>query len=49
VRSGRLNPITGTVRPLAEAPSAFAPDHQAPGKTIIRVTQGEDESLVFRR
>ncbi|MGD0064247.1 MAG: NADP-dependent oxidoreductase [Streptosporangiaceae bacterium] len=40
VRSGRLNPIAGAVRPLAEAPSAFAPDHRVPGKTIIRVTQG---------
>ncbi len=40
VRSGRLNPIIGAVRPLAEAPSAFAPDRRMPGKTIIRVTQG---------
>jgi hypothetical protein len=30
----------GTVRPLAEAPSAFAPDRRVSGKTIIRVTQG---------
>jgi hypothetical protein len=40
VRSGRLKPIVGAVRPLAEAPSAFAPGHRMPGKTIIRVTQG---------
>jgi D-arabinose 1-dehydrogenase-like Zn-dependent alcohol dehydrogenase len=40
VRSGRLNPIVGAVRPLAETPSAFAPDHRVPGKTIIRVAQG---------
>ncbi|MGD0246395.1 MAG: hypothetical protein ABSB59_39535 [Streptosporangiaceae bacterium] len=40
VRSGRLNPIVGAVRPLAEAPSAFAPGHRVPGKTIIQVTQG---------
>jgi len=40
VRSGRLKPIIGAVRPLAEAPSAFAPNHRASGKTIIRVTQG---------
>ncbi|HEV2374560.1 MAG TPA: NADP-dependent oxidoreductase [Streptosporangiaceae bacterium] len=40
VRSGRLNPIIGAVRPLAEVPSAFAPDRRMPGKTIIRVTQG---------
>jgi NADPH:quinone reductase-like Zn-dependent oxidoreductase len=40
VKSGRLNLIVGAVRPLAEAPSAFAPDRRASGKTIIRVTQG---------
>jgi NADPH:quinone reductase-like Zn-dependent oxidoreductase len=40
VRSGRLNPIIGAVRPLAEAPAAFAPDRRVPGKTIIRVTPG---------
>jgi hypothetical protein len=39
VRSGRLTPIIGAVRPLAEVPSAFAPDRRVPGKTIIRVTQ----------
>ncbi len=39
-RSGRLHPIVGAVRPLAEVPSAFAPDHRTPGKTIIRVTPG---------
>jgi NADPH:quinone reductase-like Zn-dependent oxidoreductase len=39
VRSGRLHPIIGAERPLAEAPSAFAPDRRMPGKTIIRVTQ----------
>jgi len=40
VRSGRLKPIIGPVRPLAEVPSVFAPDHRVPGKTIIRVTEG---------
>ena len=39
VRSGRLKPIIGAVRPLAEMPSAFAPDHRVSGKTIIRVTE----------
>ncbi len=39
-RSGRLKPIIGAVRPLAEAPSAFLPDHRGSGKTIIRVTEG---------
>ena len=40
VRSGRLKPVVGAIRPLAEAPAAFAPDHRVPGKTIIRVTEG---------
>jgi hypothetical protein len=40
VRSGRLQPVIGAVRPLAEAPSAFAPGRRVPGKTIIRVTEG---------
>ena len=39
VRSGRLNPIVGAVRPLAEVPSPFAPDRRVSGKTIIRVAQ----------
>ena len=40
LRDGRLKPIVGAVRPLAEAPAAFAQDRRAPGKTIIRVTDG---------
>ena len=40
VRSGLLNPIIGAVLPLAEAPSAFAPDRRKPGKTIILVAPG---------
>jgi NADPH:quinone reductase-like Zn-dependent oxidoreductase len=40
VRSGRLRPIIGAVRPLTEAPSAFAPDRRVSGKTIIRVAEG---------
>jgi NADPH:quinone reductase-like Zn-dependent oxidoreductase len=50
VRSGRLKPIIGAVRPLAEAPPVFAPGRRVPdrrvpgrrvvGKTIIRVTEG---------
>jgi NADPH:quinone reductase-like Zn-dependent oxidoreductase len=39
VRSGRLKPIIGAVRPLAEAPSAFA-SGRVSGKTIIRVAEG---------
>ena len=34
---GRLKPIVGEVRPLAEAPAAFGPSRRTPGKTIIRV------------
>ncbi|MDP4511296.1 NADP-dependent oxidoreductase [Nonomuraea turcica] len=39
LRDGRLRVIVGDVRTLAEAPSAFA--QRTPGKTIIRVTEGE--------
>ncbi|MFF9077724.1 NADP-dependent oxidoreductase [Streptomyces sp. NPDC014646] len=39
LRDGRLKPVVGAVRPLAEAPAAFAPGTRAPGKTIIRVTE----------
>ncbi|RQX08397.1 NADPH:quinone reductase [Micromonospora arida] len=37
LRSGRLKPIVGGVRPLHETASAFARHHRAPGKTIIQV------------
>ena len=40
LRDGRLKPIVGAVRPLAEAPAAFAPDRHIPGKTIIRIIEG---------
>jgi NADPH:quinone reductase-like Zn-dependent oxidoreductase len=40
LRDGRLKPIVGAVRPLAEAPAAFAPGQRTPGKTIIRITEG---------
>lgn len=39
LRDGRLKPVVGAVRPLAEAPAAFAPGKRTPGKTIIRVTE----------
>ena len=39
LRDGRLKPIVGAVRTLAETPSAFAPDRRTPGKTIIKVTE----------
>ncbi|WIY00680.1 NADP-dependent oxidoreductase [Amycolatopsis mongoliensis] len=38
VRDGRLKPLVGDVRPLAEAPDAFARRRRTRGKTIIRVT-----------
>jgi NADPH:quinone reductase-like Zn-dependent oxidoreductase len=40
VRSGRLHPVIGAVRPLAEATAAFMPGHRIAGKAIIRVTEG---------
>jgi hypothetical protein len=36
---GRLKPIVGAMRPLAEAPAAFAPDRRTPRKTIIRINE----------
>lgn len=39
LRDGRLKPVIGAVRPLAEAPAAFAPGKRTPGKTIIRVAE----------
>lgn len=39
LRDGRLKPIVGAVRPLAEASAAFAPERRIPGKTIIRITE----------
>ncbi|GAA4842013.1 NADP-dependent oxidoreductase [Saccharopolyspora rosea] len=39
LRDGRLKPVVGAVRPLAEAPAAFAAGERTPGKTIIRVAE----------
>ncbi|MEU5785094.1 NADP-dependent oxidoreductase [Micromonospora lupini] len=39
VRTGRLKPVVGAVRPLSEATSAFVRHRRAPGKTIIRVAE----------
>jgi NADPH:quinone reductase-like Zn-dependent oxidoreductase len=39
LRDGRLRPIVGAVRPLAEAASAFTPAHRTHGKTIIRIAE----------
>lgn len=38
VREGRLKPVVGDVRPLAETAAAFARHRRTPGKTIIQVT-----------
>ncbi|WP_181785874.1 NADP-dependent oxidoreductase [Streptomyces phytophilus] len=38
LREGRLKPLVGDVRPLAEAAAAFAPGRRSAGKTVIRVT-----------
>ncbi|WP_326578884.1 NADP-dependent oxidoreductase [Actinacidiphila glaucinigra] len=41
VRDGRLTPRIGDVRPLAEAPEAYARiGRRLPGKTIIRIAEG---------
>ncbi len=40
LKDGRLKPIVGAVRPLSEAPAAFAPGRRTAGKTIIRVAEG---------
>ncbi|MEO3810996.1 NADP-dependent oxidoreductase [Sphaerisporangium sp. B11E5] len=37
LRAGRLRPVVGAVRPLAETASAFARRRRTPGKTIIQV------------
>ncbi|GHH82727.1 NADPH:quinone reductase [Streptomyces sulfonofaciens] len=39
LRDGRLRPIIGSVRPLSEAPAAFAPRQRVLGRTIIQVAQ----------
>ncbi|WP_089107603.1 NADP-dependent oxidoreductase [Streptomyces hyaluromycini] len=39
VRDGRLRPVVGAVRPLAEAVAAFTPEKRTPGRTIIRVAE----------
>jgi NADPH:quinone reductase-like Zn-dependent oxidoreductase len=41
LQNGRLNPIVGAVRPLAESAAAFAPDQRVHGKTIITVAEGD--------
>ncbi|WBB60275.1 NADP-dependent oxidoreductase [Streptomyces sp. WMMC500] len=39
LRDGRVKPLVGSVRPLAEAADAFAPGRRTPGKTIIQVAE----------
>jgi NADPH:quinone reductase-like Zn-dependent oxidoreductase len=43
-RDGQLKPIVGAVRPLTEAPAAFAPGQHTAGKTIIHVTDSSAAS-----
>ena len=42
VRDGRLKPIVGAVRPLAETAAAFARRRRTPGKTIIQVATEQE-------
>jgi hypothetical protein len=44
VRDGRLKPIVGDVRPLAETADAFA-RRRTPGKTIIQVARVQEGEL----
>ncbi|HXB47163.1 MAG TPA: NADP-dependent oxidoreductase, partial [Streptosporangiaceae bacterium] len=44
VRDGQLKPIVGAVRPLTEAPAAFAPGQRTRGKTIIQVADSSAAS-----
>lgn len=41
LQDGRLRPVIGAVRPLAESAAAFAPGGRAQGKTIISVPHSE--------
>ena len=41
LRDGRLKPIVGAVRPLAETAAAFARHRRTPGKTIIQVARDQ--------
>ncbi|MGV9252210.1 NADP-dependent oxidoreductase [Streptomyces sp. NPDC003697] len=43
LRDGRLRVRVGAVRPLTEAPAAFAPHQRVPGRTIIRVAEDGGE------
>ncbi len=48
VRDGRLKPIVGEVRTLADVPAAFAPGRRSRGRTIIRVTPPETTHAAAR-
>jgi NADPH:quinone reductase-like Zn-dependent oxidoreductase len=41
LRDGRLKPIVGAVRPLAETAAAFARHQRTPGKTIIEIARDQ--------
>jgi NADPH:quinone reductase-like Zn-dependent oxidoreductase len=42
LRTGRLKPIVGAVRPLSETAAAFARHRRTPGKTIIQVADEQE-------
>ncbi|WP_039804030.1 NADP-dependent oxidoreductase [Nocardia araoensis] len=46
LRSGRLDPIVGAVRPLSETAAAFARHRRTPGRTIIQVADERPAGLV---
>jgi NADPH:quinone reductase-like Zn-dependent oxidoreductase len=48
VRDGRLAPIVGEVRALADVPAVFAPGRRSRGRTIIRVTPAETTHTATR-
>ncbi|MEC3994879.1 NADP-dependent oxidoreductase [Actinacidiphila sp. DG2A-62] len=48
VRDGRLAPIVGEVRALADVPAVFAPGRRSRGRTIIRVTPADTTHAAAR-
>jgi NADPH:quinone reductase-like Zn-dependent oxidoreductase len=43
LRDGRLKPLIGAVRTLAEAPEALTSDERVAGKTVIQVTDSDSD------
>lgn len=46
LRDGRVRPIVGAIRPLAEAAVTFAPDQRVHGRTIIEVAAADSSDVV---